>query len=347
MEDDEKKAIANSMYVVGRAVNRDVDPGRLSSMPDAQFEKEIDELSNEILHEIGHLKKHYYEEGFKEALKQVRVQGHETQTSLPSALVVQQQPAPQHALPDFSLFESKLSSIDQKLSEFSDRISALEQTALTSSNDEELKQVISENRDLVETLKNRLSEVAVLQSSIEEKLSQSQSPSSELQEKIEGLKAQVDGLGGIISDEGSKINRIESNRRASVRRLERKFKSLEKRLDDFKKVRRQIRKQGKRITTLSEGVVEKTSFKTALKRVKASKLKPSKRKEKRARKPTATVTPKQLVIQSKSVKVVGAPKKKAKPRARKASAKKSAPKQNASKISISAPAATTVEIKKK
>ncbi len=368
LEQDEKKTIANSMFTVGRAVRRDVDPARLSSMPDAEFEKEVGQLSNEILLEIEELKKRYYEEGFREALKQVK-QGQEepVMPSVPAGVVVSTpQPSQPTAVVSFdtSQFDSKFSDIDQKLFEFSDRIAAIEQTVLSSSShDEELKQIIGENRDLVSTLKNRLSEIAVIQSSIEEKVSQAvqpQPPSTELQEQIESLNSQIGNLGDSVASEGSKFNKLERARKASVRRLERNLNAIEKKLEDFKKVRREIRRQGKRITKLSEGVVEKTSFRTALKRVSASKTKASKHKrtaskrkntvKPRARAAATTVSPKQLVIMPGSIKIVGPSRKAAGRPRRKTKAKARTPKHAAkpvSKISISAPASTSVEINQK
>lgn len=375
MDSGDKQTIARSVFTVSNAVKKDVDPGRLGSMADFEFEKEVDQLSTEILVEIEQLKKRYYEDGFKEAVKQVK-QGVASPTLPPSVVIVSAPPAqtvfqtqaqpemqPSPASADVSAqvssqvsshlsqFDSRFSSIDEKLSEFSDRIAAVEQTLLGSpSRDEELREIIAENRDLVGTLKSRISEIAVLQSSIEEKLSQAQmqsQPSAALDEKIESLKTQIDNLGNLVVTEGGKVNAAEKARKASVRRLDRKLNSIAKKLEDFKKVRRQIRKQGKRITTLSKGVVEKTSFKTAIKRVsakaaKVSAVKPAKRKQ--ALKPKAgvsTTVPAAKAARPRKTRKAEA--KKTKKAVRKAP-KKAARASRRGNISISAPAQSTVEI---
>ncbi|HLD62449.1 MAG TPA: hypothetical protein VI875_01120 [Candidatus Norongarragalinales archaeon] len=340
--------MADSMFMVGHAVKRDVDRARLSTMADPEFEREVDQLSEEIILEIDLLKKRYYEQGFKEALKQVKNAPDQPQTQI----VLQssrEQPATIVSI-DATQLESRFSPLEQKMSEFSDRIAAVEQTLLSSpSRDEELREIIAENRDLVGTLKSKVSEIAVLQSSIEEKLSQVQTqsmPSSELYEKIESMKTQIDNLGNLIVEEGGKVNAFEKARKSSVRRLDRKLNSLAKKLVDFKKVRKQIRKQGSRITKLSKGVVEKTSFKTAIKRVsakaaKVSAAKPAKRKA--ALKPKAKVSA--TVSASKPVRVQKT--RKAAVKMRKAvrkAPKKAARASRRGNISISAPAQSTVEI---
>ena len=359
LEQDEKKTMANSMFIVGRAVRKDVDPGRLSSMPDSEFEREVDGLSNEILEEIGVLKKRYYEEGFREALKQVR-QGQDNYRAgfkeaerqgdeqVDSTLVVSSQQLSRQAAVDLAQFDSKFSSIYGKLSEFSDRIAAVEQTLLSSpSRDEELREIIAENRDLVGTLKSKVSEIAVLQSSIEEKLSQVQTqsmPSSELYEKIESMKTQIDNLGNLIVEEGGKVNAFEKARKSSVRRLDRKLNSLAKKLVDFKKVRKQIRKQGKRITSLSKGMVAKTSFKTAIKRVSAKTTRVAAKPRRRAVNSNTRVS---IAVSGVKATRSGKARKLApKKTVRKAKAKGAKQAEN-SKISISAPARSTVEITQK
>src|SRR3989344_1848239 len=121
--DTEKKAVAKSMADLGTAIEKDVSERRLVSMPGADFENEVESLSNDILREIKGLKKRYYEEGFKDALKQLQAQqvaaDAQNQPAAPavSAVVV---PAPSHS---HELVEAKMNDIEQRLS---DRVTALE-----------------------------------------------------------------------------------------------------------------------------------------------------------------------------------------------------------------------------
>ncbi len=325
---DDKFVASRAYYDVGRSLKMNVDERRLSGMQNGDFHKEVSALSNEIIHEIEDMKKRYYEEGFKEALKQLQAQQMQKTEVQPLQAIL---PVAQV---DTSAFEARMSSLEQKLS---DRVISLEQSFLNfEAREGELKEVLSEHKDLVSTLKSRLSEIAVLQSSIEEKLSQAP---GDVEGKIDSMKGEVENIANLVLETDSKINKFERTRKGSVRRLGRKLASLEKRLDDFKKVRKAIRKQGKRITTLQEVSVEKKVLKNALTRVKGKTVKGKKKSRRKAVKATV-VRPKTLVIRSKSVKVVGqAAKKKSK-----ASPKKSG---KASKISISAQAPTTVEITQK
>lgn len=340
-------------------------------MTDSDFEREVDALSVEVIKEIGELKKRYYEEGFKDALKQLQAQQvAQSQTSMDVEVAASAvQPAHAGMIASDSELKAKIAFVDEKLEEHSARLAAVEQMLLTyGSRDEELKQIAEENRELVSNLKEKLSEISFMQSSIEEKVSQT--PSS-VSEKLDSLKNEVENLGNIVLESDSKVNRFERARKASVRRVERRFATLQKRLEDFKKVRRQLRKQGKRITTLSDGSVEKTSFKTTLKRLKAAQMKSAKPKTKaKARKATRKIKtktigvsggrPRQVVIRSDLVKVVGT---RAKAGKKKAASKTMRSKMNAkvkahkparalrsnrkSTISISSAEPTTVEINQK
>ncbi|MFH1057033.1 MAG: hypothetical protein V1717_04555 [Candidatus Micrarchaeota archaeon] len=315
---DEKKAASKAISGVAKAVELNVDTWRLNEMPNGDFERELDSLSNEIMREIGDLKKKYYEEGFREALKQVQSQQNSA-APVSTAVVASVS----------TDFDSRLAVAEQRLS---DRLASLEQAFMNYQSQESgLKDMLNQHQELVSTLKSKLSEIAVLQSSIEEKLSQT--PSS-LGDKIDSLKGEMEILGNLVLEQDSKVNRTERARKASVRRLNRKFSSILKKLDDFKKVRKAIRKQGKRITTLQEVSVEKRVLKNALTRVRKTK---AGRKVKRTAAKTAVVRSKTLVIKPKTA----AKKKSAKAR------KTSAGKGRASKISISAQAPTTVEITQK
>ena len=247
----------------------------------------------------------------------------------------------------------------------SDRVTALEQLVLgLPSNEEDLRQLLNENRELASVLKSRLSEISELQSSIEEKIV-ANAPAASLGEKIDSLGSRIDGLADLVVDTGTKINRVDRARHASIKRINRRFKSFEEKLEDFKKVRKAIRKQGKRITVLQDETVEKTSFQTALGRIRASKAKKKSRKRKAAKGKVVGVSAgKPLVLKAKEVKIVGATAKvekkakakvktKAKPHKKQAVRKRKAGKtrtkapakaQSRQRISISAPASTKVEI---
>lgn len=389
MDENDKRAIAESVSKMYSGIERNVDEGRLKSMPDTEFEREVDELSIEILKEIGELKKRYYEEGFKDALKQLQAQqivasslyehehahGHKDIAIITTAAPAQaaQAPTPAKEAPtqapevDYSHFDSKMEDLDQKLEEYSARIAALEQMVLTyGSRDEELKQVIGENKELVNTLKDRLTEISMIQTSIEEKIMQppAEQPAPGVsEEQFSALRKDIDHLGELIVEDSSKMNRIENSRKASVRRLDRKFKALEKRLEDFKKVRRQIRKQGKRITKLSDEAVAKTSFTTTVKRLRAAKAASAKARPRKVRAKAGVKVKtigvsggrrKQVAVRTKLAakprKATGKRAKAAKPKVSRKTARKAASKAPAVKkstVTVSSAAPTTVEINQK
>ncbi|HIH19826.1 TPA: hypothetical protein HA244_01010 [Candidatus Micrarchaeota archaeon] len=371
--EDEKKAAAKSISDVGRTMHVSVDQERLSNMTNANFEAEIEELSSDIINEVRLLRKRFYEEGFKDALKQL--QAEQIQASQPTAsqedpqqMRLAMQPVPvQPAGVSSSEVDAKINDSEQRLS---DRITALEQAVLgLPSSEQELKQLITENHDLVSTLKSRLSEIAELQFSIEEKIA-GQTPASTLSQKIDSLATQIDSLGDLVVDQGSKMNKVEHDRKASARHFNRRFKAFEEKLEDFKKVRKAIRKQGKRITNLSDEVVEKGSFRTALSRIRGvAKAKPSAKKGKAKRKARTKVVGvaggKQVVLKTNSINILGGAKiakatvsrataakpktsKKAKPaRHSRKKAVKHSPSQKTpqkQKISISSSAPATFEI---
>ncbi len=343
MDENDKRVISESVSKLYSGVDKSVDEGRLKSMPDTAFEKEVDDLSIEILMEIGELKKRFYEEGFKDALKQMQAQQivasslHEHNVSSVTSVTS----------------DSKMEDLDQKLEEYSARIAALEQMVLTyGSRDEELKQVIGENKELVNTLKDRLTEISVIQSSIEEKVSQPQVESVS-EDQFTALRKDIDHLGELVVEDSSKMNRIENARKASVRRLDRKFKSLQKHLEDFKKVRTQIRKQGKRITKLSDEAVAKTSFTTTVKRLRAAKAVTKKAKPRRkattigvsgGKRTQVVVTTK--LASSKPRKASKSVRKAAKPKASHKRATKATAARK-STVTVSSAAPTTVEINQK
>lgn len=358
MDENDKRVISESVSKLYSGVDKSVDEGRLKSMPDTAFEREVDDLSIEILMEIGELKKRFYEEGFKDALKQMQAQQivasslHEHNvSSVTSVTPDSRQPGSGSGV---SHFDSKMEDLDQKLEEYSARIAALEQMVLTyGSRDEELKQVIGENKELVNTLKDRLTEISVIQSSIEEKVSQPQAESVS-EDQFTALRKDIDHLGELIVEDGSKMNRIENARKTSVRRLDRKFKSLQKHLEDFKKVRKQLRKQGKRITKISDETVAKTSFTTTVKRLRAAKAVTKKAKPRRkattigvsgGKRTQVVVTTKLASSKSrkasaKSVRKTAKPKASHKRTTKATAARKST-------VTVSSAAPTTVEINQK
>ena len=299
VSDQDKNVVSGAYSEVGHSVSLKIDDRRLKGMRDSEFQSEVESLSNEIMKEITDMKKRYYEDGFKDALKKVQAQSVvSTQVSAP---VVEQ--APVHSfVPDTTVFESKIVMIENKLS---DRITALEQSSLNSQErDEELKGILNENKELVSTLKGRLADIAMLQSSIDEKLSQnnqmgeqfetlstelrttidekiSQQDNSSIFAKLDAISADVSRFGDMIIEQDSKLNKFERNRASASKRVERRFKTVNKKLEDFKKVRRAIRKQGKRITLLTETSVEKKSFYGTLKRLRAAKGVTSKKTSKK------------------------------------------------------------------
>src|SRR3989344_5658713 len=133
VEKEEKDATIRAMSKVTTVTHVKFDEGRLREMPDVEFQREVDYLSNEILREIEELKKRYYSEGFKEALKKIQAQQTvQTQPEMqlpviPTVVQVPVQQPQQVPMPtvDLSAIESKIDALDQKLS---DRVAGLEQS---------------------------------------------------------------------------------------------------------------------------------------------------------------------------------------------------------------------------